>query len=152
MPKERTSAMSYGLGLTTKRVLILSIDGNVADCIDPTGKHESINVRLMRAKGQAPEVGETWLVNHDFGQWTFAAILDFDGQVRMVGEIVMYGGTAAPTGWLVCDGSAVSRADHAALFGVLGTRYGSGDGSTTFNVPNLAAQFPSIGVLFIIKG
>jgi microcystin-dependent protein len=41
-----------------------------------------------------------------------------------------------PTGFLICDGSAISRTSYAALWGVLGTRYGAGDGSTTFNLPD----------------
>lgn len=49
---------------------------------------------------------------------------------------VPYGGTAAPTGWLLCDGSAVSRSTYSALFTAIGTAYGVGDGSTTFNVPD----------------
>lgn len=44
--------------------------------------------------------------------------------------------TSAPTGWLVCDGSAVSRTTYAALFAAIGTTFGSGDGTTTFNIPN----------------
>lgn len=46
----------------------------------------------------------------------------------------------APTGWLLCDGSAVSRATYAALFAVLGTTWGAGDGSTTFNLPDRRAR------------
>ena len=42
-----------------------------------------------------------------------------------------------PEGWLQCNGAAVSRTTYAALFAVVGTKYGSGDGSTTFNLPNL---------------
>jgi microcystin-dependent protein len=45
-------------------------------------------------------------------------------------------GSVAPAGFLLCDGSAVSRATYAALFGVIGTQYGVGDGSTTFNLPD----------------
>ncbi len=47
----------------------------------------------------------------------------------------------APTGWLICDGAAVSRATYAALFAVMGTGYGAGDGSTTFNLPDLRGRF-----------
>ena len=54
-----------------------------------------------------------------------------------VGMIVAFGGTAAPTDWLLCDGSAVSRTTYADLFAVIGTAFGSGDGSTTFNLPDL---------------
>lgn len=47
-----------------------------------------------------------------------------------------------PTGFLVCDGSAVSRATYSALFAIVGTTYGVGDGSTTFNLPNMSGRFP----------
>ena len=49
---------------------------------------------------------------------------------------------SAPTGFLLCNGSAVSRSTYAALFAAIGTAYGVGDGSTTFNVPNMAVSFP----------
>lgn len=63
------------------------------------------------------------------------------------GEVRMFSGTAAtkPTGWLVCDGSAVSRTTYSALFAVIASRYGDGNGTTTFNLPNMASYFP-IGV------
>lgn len=51
-----------------------------------------------------------------------------------------FAGSTAPEGYLLCDGSAVSRADYATLFGVIGTTYGAGDGSTTFNVPDLSGR------------
>lgn len=54
-----------------------------------------------------------------------------------VGMIVAHAGSATPTGFLPCDGAAVSRATYAALFTAISTAYGVGDGSTTFNVPNL---------------
>lgn len=57
----------------------------------------------------------------------------------MYGDFAM---TAVPTGWLVCDGSAVSRASYAALFGAIGTTYGVGNGTTTFNLPNFQGYFP----------
>ena len=56
--------------------------------------------------------------------------------------MTMYGGTTAPTGWLGCDGSTVSRTTYAALFAVIGTIYGSGDGSTTFHLPDMRGRFP----------
>lgn len=54
------------------------------------------------------------------------------------GVIFPYAGSAAPTGWLLCDGTAVSRTTYAALFAVIGTTFGAGDGSTTFNLPNVS--------------
>lgn len=59
-----------------------------------------------------------------------------------IGMILPYGQTTAPSGWLLCDGSAVSRTTYATLFVLLGTTYGNGDGSTTFNLPNLKGRTP----------
>jgi len=66
------------------------------------------------------------------------------GQTYLVptGAILPYGGSTAPTNYLLCDGSAVSRSTYAALFAILSTSYGVGDGSTTFNLPNLKGRFP----------
>lgn len=58
------------------------------------------------------------------------------------GMIEMYAGSSAPTGWLMCRGQAVSRTTYAALYAVVGTTFGVGDGSTTFNLPDLEKRFP----------
>lgn len=58
------------------------------------------------------------------------------------GVIEMYGAAVAPTGYLLCDGSAVSRTTYASLFAVIGTTWGVGDGSTTFNVPDYRGRAP----------
>lgn len=62
-----------------------------------------------------------------------------------VGSILLYAGSSAPVGWLFCDASAVSRTTYANLFAVLSTTFGVGDGSTTFNLPDLKGRAP-IGV------
>lgn len=59
-----------------------------------------------------------------------------------VGSIVPYAGVAAPSGWLLCDGSAYSRSTYRTLFDIISTTYGAGDGATTFNVPDLRGRFP----------
>lgn len=66
------------------------------------------------------------------------------GPVGLTGEVRMWGGTiaAVPNGWLPCDGAAISRTTYSALFNVIGTQYGSGDGSTTFNLPDVRDRFP----------
>lgn len=56
------------------------------------------------------------------------------------GIVMPFAGSTAPHGYLLCDGSAVSRTDYADLFTAIGTTYGSGDGSTTFNVPDLSGR------------
>jgi hypothetical protein len=69
-------------------------------------------------------------------EWTSAGMGD-----TPVGTVSWFASSAAPAGWLVADGSAVSRGTYAELFAVIGTVYGAGDGSTTFNVPDLRGQF-----------
>ena len=66
------------------------------------------------------------------------------GQVKAYappGAIFDYAGTAAPTGFLLCDGTAISRVTYATLFAITSTTYGVGDGATTFNLPDLRQKF-----------
>ena len=56
------------------------------------------------------------------------------------GTITAYGGSVPPTGWLLCDGSLQVRNTYSALFAVIGSNYGAGDGSTTFALPNLKGR------------
>lgn len=57
------------------------------------------------------------------------------------GDVKFWPASSAPAGWLKANGAAVSRTTYAALFLVIGTTYGAGDGSTTFNVPDLRGEF-----------
>jgi hypothetical protein len=61
--------------------------------------------------------------------------------ITPTGSVIAFAGSTSPAGWLLCDGSAVSRTDYAALYAVIGTTYGAGNGSTTFNLPNLTDKF-----------
>lgn len=56
------------------------------------------------------------------------------------GTIEAFAGSTAPTGWLLCAGQAISRVTYANLFTIIGTTYGTGDGSTTFNIPDLRGR------------
>jgi len=73
---------------------------------------------------------------------------DFDGanltgiEGTATGTILSWSDSSIPSGFLECDGSAVSRSTYSALFAVIGTTYGAGDGSTTFNVPDLQDNVP----------
>jgi len=58
------------------------------------------------------------------------------------GTVFMYAGATVPTGYLRCTGAAVSRTTYAALFAAIGTMYGNGNGSTTFNLPEVRGEFP----------
>lgn len=62
------------------------------------------------------------------------------GFLPPTGAIIAYGSASAPTGWLTCDGSAVSRTTYSGLFSVISTTFGVGDGSSTFNLPDLSRR------------
>jgi hypothetical protein len=59
-----------------------------------------------------------------------------------IGTILMYAVATAPSNYLICNGSAISRTTYSKLFATIGTAYGTGDGSTTFNLPNYQAVVP----------
>ena len=63
---------------------------------------------------------------------------------ELAGSIKMWGSATPPNNWALCNGQAVSRTTYATLFSRIGTTYGSGDGSTTFNLPNFVDRF-SVG-------
>ena len=82
------------------------------------------------------EANTAWIKVGDLNQsgGTFSAQIP-------AGMVQAYAGSAAPTGWLKCNGAAISRTTYATLFAAIGTTYGSGDGSSTFNVPELRGEF-----------
>ena len=92
--------------------------------------------KCIRANGPASTVANPANTNY----WTrFVLLTDLNPLYSLVptGVMLPYGGVSAPPNFLLCDGSAISRTTYANLFAVIGTRYGAGNGSTTFNVPKL---------------
>lgn len=73
---------------------------------------------------------------------TQIATTEFVQQAGLIGEMKMWSSGTAPNGYLLCDGSAVSRTTYASLFAVVGTTWGSGNGTTTFNLPDFRDRFP----------
>lgn len=72
-----------------------------------------------------------------------ALTLSGNGQIStLVGQVCFFAMTTAPSGFIKANGAAVSRTTYADLFSAIGTTYGSGDGSTTFNLPDLRGEFP----------
>ena len=72
------------------------------------------------------------------GAWE---LVNITGQSRDVGQVAAFAMNAAPDGWLECDGSDVSRTTYSTLYARIGTTFGSGDGSTTFGLPDLRGEF-----------
>ena len=82
-------------------------------------------------------VTEGQLISDGTAVWKVKKI----GSEVPAGTMQMFAGNTIPAGWLLCDGSAVSRTNYAKLFSAIGTTWGAGDGSTTFNLPNSIGRF-----------
>jgi microcystin-dependent protein len=101
--------------------------------------------------------GDTTLARTAASKLSLTGSLDVSGTLSVAGvpvgggaglptgAVCQFAGSAAPAGYLICDGSAVSRTTYSALFTAIGTTYGAGDGTTTFNLPNLQQRVP-VGV------
>lgn len=81
------------------------------------------------------------MVRHHFsGAWTDWERCD-GSEVAPPGAVMHFARSTAPTGWLKANGAAVSRTAYAGLFAAIGTTFGVGDGSTTFNLPDMRGEF-----------
>ena len=80
------------------------------------------------------------VVVNDGGTMKSVPASDFRTYIMPAGSVIPYAGTSAPTGFLFCDGSSVSRSTYAALFAVIGTEYGTPDDSSTFKLPDLRGR------------
>lgn len=103
----------------------------------------------------SPEQYQDWLDTstspptlriYDGVQWVAVGQIDTTNHVFVPtgltpsGAVMPFAGATAPSGWLLCYGQAVSRTTYAALFAVIATTYGTGDGSTTFNLPDMRGR------------
>ena len=91
------------------------------------------NILKIRA-----EANDAWI---DLGTLDQSSLSFSPANAVPVGAVNTFAMSSAPMGWLSCDGGAVSRTTYAALFAIVGTTYGSGNGSTTFNLPDLRGEF-----------
>lgn len=92
-------------------------------------------------------IGEIYLGSTKIGQAYLGSTLVYQSSapapvVAIPGLIEPFAGTTVPTGYLLCDGSAVSRTTYATLYAVIGDTFGAGDGVDTFNLPDLSGRVP----------
>jgi microcystin-dependent protein len=95
----------------------------------PTSVSANVTFSLPAADGSSGDVLQT----------DGSGNLSFTPSVP-AGSVIPYAGTTNPTGWLFCAGQAINRTTYSVLFAVIGTTYGVGDGSTTFNIPDLRGR------------
>lgn len=96
-----------------------------------------VGMWLVKAYGTVTNVGNIDVADIEQG------LTELETRVTPIGTIYAFAGNNIPNGYLPCNGSAISRTTYADLFAVIGTTYGSGDGSTTFNLPNLSTNLIS---------
>lgn len=108
---------------------------NISLVPDGTDTIEGVNANYALKKAS----GWWFIVSDGVSKWFVG---EADPSPIPAGSMQMYGGAAAPSGWILCDGSAVSRTTYANLFTAISTTFGVGDGSTTFNVPDMRQKFP----------
>ena len=105
--------------------------------LDPTLAYKLI---LAPANDTDPPTNPFWTVDNVVSPQAaiLAALAEYEASLAGVpiGAMMAYGGATAPSGWLLCYGQAISRTTYSALFAVIGTAYGVGDGSSTFNLPD----------------
>lgn len=111
-----------------------TLKGNLADLVARLAV-------LLNADGQLKLTGFLGLTT-DYGLLASSATAMAVMNHTPIGVIQAYGGAAAPTNWLLCDGSAVNRITYAKLFTAISTAYGVGDGVNTFNLPDLRGRVP----------
>ncbi len=138
----RYSFLTYGGVFTinadgTDKIHIGTINGSgKSTVLSVLGEYSTLTI----VEGGA---GGMWFVTSSSGTWDTDSIY-YTGLIP-TGLISPFGGSSAPATWLLCDGSAVNRTTYAALFAIIGTTYGIGDGAITFNVPNLTEQRTTVG-------
>lgn len=115
----------------TKNETIQAIKDNTANKADTTYVNEQLNLKADKSDTYTKEE-----VDDMFERPTIT------GDTYPIGAIAPYAGTTTPQNWLLCDGREVSRETYSQLFAVIGTTWGAGDGSTSFNLPDLRDKFP----------
>ena len=100
-----------------------------------------VNASLVHKDGSVPMSGELQLVDGNNAA-SVTQVATAVAAAVPTGWIAQYAGPTAPSGYLLCDGTAVSRTTYATLFALVGTTFGIGNGTTTFNLPNLKGRVP----------
>jgi microcystin-dependent protein len=137
----------------TNRVMIINQSGGAVTIDYGSGTYSLLNGQVIEyvyntVTSDFEDVSGRFLDKNTGG--TVTGNLNVTGKVKEstydlipTGTIQMFAGAAAPSGWLMADGTAVSRTTYASLFAVCGTTYGAGDGSTTFNLPDFRGAAPA---------
>lgn len=136
--------------ISTNKIANLSVTtGKMADLAVTTGKIVDSAVTTNKIAALSPNPEGTYgassliptIVVNSRGQVTSVTTSALPvAESFLVGMVMPYAGSSAPSKWSLCDGSEISRTTYASLFSVIGTTYGAGNGSTTFRLPDLRGK------------
>jgi len=131
----RAHVDSNGITIRDRKALRLrdTSNSNFVAIQAPSNVASDITLTLPNSDGNANDV----LQSDGSGNLSFTAL----PQAVPTGSVHMMATTTAPSGYLKCNGAAISRTTYAALFAIIGTTHGAGNGSSTFNVPDLRGEF-----------
>lgn len=99
-----------------------------------------VRIGAGQVKAQSTVTAGDVVINRTAQASSTQAVRGDDPRLAPTGMITPFAGSAAPGGWLLCNGLAVSRTSYSTLFATIGTTFGAGDGSTTFNLPDLRGR------------
>lgn len=130
--------------MAQKKITDLQLISNVTDDLNIPGDNgiQSYRATALQFKNYILAAGNVGTTQIASGAVTLEKLADAIAERLVpVASVMAYTGDTAPAGYLLCDGSAVSRTTYATLYAVVGNRHGSGDGSTTFRLPNYRGLF-----------
>ena len=123
-------------------ILIGSMGQQESDAVNIVGGDIGGNVDIDASRLTSGLISPSRLGTGSPSSDTFLAGDQVYRPTTPIGVGALWFTSSPPAGWLICNGQAISRTTYAVLFAILGSIYGSGDGSTTFNLPNLVGKFP----------
>lgn len=124
-------------GTSTSSISLVSDVGGISMTVNGTSAITIENDATVGINTNNPNNTYALDVN---GTTNTTGVYQSDNLLMPPGCIIPYAAASSPGGWLLCDGSAVSRTTYAALFAIISTTYGVGNGSTTFNVPDITGR------------
>lgn len=151
-PAENAGPSAYPIGMSLTNVAsgsgpVWSLNGGTGSITTVYQTTNRVFQTFVTNSGISPGLVQVWTrTYHSSGAWTAWAQMantSDPSSIGMTGEIKIWPAATAPNGWMLCEGGAISRTTYAALFALIGTNYGVGDGSTTFNVPDMRGRVPA---------
>lgn len=150
-PAETADPSAYPIGMSLLDVISTdgwSLEGSVGNVLTIVSSNPDRTTQLFfsasgGASGLVRVYSRTYHTPSGWTTWAKMASPSDPSTMGITGEIKMWSSSTIPSGWQLCDGTALNRTTYSALYSVIGTTYGAGDGSTTFNVPNLKGRVPA---------